>query len=389
MNEIVETTFLEWVSKTALPLWSTHGLDHVQGGFFERMMPDGTMTADPRRARLAGRQIYVFATAEALGWEQDYSRTIVRHGLEWLFSNHFSIDDIVIPVVDSSGMAIRSGFDLYDQAFVLFGLAAAASIGEDTGKLHARARILRERMLGGWRHPVAGFEEANPRTLPLKANPHMHMLEASLAWEAISDDQEWRVLADEIVELCLSRFLCAPHGALHEFFDGDWRPILDHPDDVVEPGHQAEWAWLLIRWGKSRNRPEAIAAAKQLIAIAEGPGKDFRYNLYFNELGPDLAVRDPHMRLWPQTERVKALIALITISDDVDERSKIESQLQEAVSGLLKFSYHPIAGSWWEHIDPDGKPVHEPARASSLYHIMCAANELQRYLASRVSWQLD
>lgn len=385
MNDPIFADFLKWVRDTALPLWTVRDLDLARGGFFERMMPDGAMTMDPRRARVTGRQIYVFSTAKALGWNEGGAETTVQHGLKWLFSHHLSQDDIVIPVVDDAGRALQANFDLYDQAFTLFGLAAAASVGKDNEKLGAAANRLRDRMVQGWKHPVAGFEEANPRTVPLKANPHMHMLEASLAWEAISEDDEWRHLADEIVELCLSRFLIPPHGALHEFFDGDWRPILSAPDDVVEPGHQAEWAWLLIRWGKSRNRQDALAAAKRLMAIAEGPGTDRRHNLYLNELGSDLAVRDPRMRLWPQTERIKALIALVTITDDVLDRDKLNTLLRDAVAGLMKFSEHPIAGSWWEHIDPDGNAMVEPARASSLYHIICAANELHRHLSMPTS----
>jgi len=383
MSDAIFQDFLTWLRQIALPLWASRGVDGAHGGFLERMMPDGSMTDDPRRARVSGRQIYVFSTAGALGFDQGDARRLVRHGLDWMLANHISDQNIIVPVVNAAGTPQHSHFDLYDQAFALFGFAAAASIGEDTQELNSKARILREHMLDGWKHPFAGFEEANPRSLPLKANPHMHMLEASLAWEAISDDSEWGNLTDELVELCLARFLLPPHGALHEFFDGDWRPMMIAPNDVVEPGHQAEWAWLLIRWGKSRNRPDAFEAARRLISIVEGPGKDVPQGLLVNELGPDLEIRDARMRLWPQTERIKALIALIGIAEDGQEIRKTELLLAEAVNGLMRFFEHPVAGSWWEHIGHDGKSINEPARASSLYHIVCAANELTHYLARK------
>lgn len=364
----------EWLFQDAFPLWAEIGVDRAVGGFVERLNPDGSIIDDPRRARLVARQIYAFAMAETLGWNGP-ARQIVRHGLDFLL-NRMLVGEVVVPLWTPSDTTPRTGFDLYDQAFVLFGLAAAAGIGERTEELAERARGLRRRMIDGWKHPVAGFEESSPRTLPLKANPHMHMLEASLAWSAVSDpDGGWATLADEIVELCLSRFLSPDTGALSEFFDGDWRRIDGEGLDVIEPGHQSEWAWLLIRWGLSRGRPDAIAAARRLIDVAEGPGVSDQ-NLAVNELSAALQVRDGRHRLWPQTERIKAAVALGRLAQSPAEAAQAERAIETAANGLMRFFDHPVRGAWWEHLGPDDVPASEPTRASSLYHITCAVVEM-------------
>ncbi|MGQ2989694.1 MAG: AGE family epimerase/isomerase [Brevundimonas sp.] len=374
MTTPVYTRLRDWLFQDAFPLWAEVGLDRANGGFIERLNPDGTVIDDPRRARLVARQIYVFAMAETLGWNGP-ARPIVRHGLDFLL-DRILIGDAVVPLWTPSDHTPRTGFDLYDQAFVLFGLAAAAGVGERTEELAERARGVRRRMIEGWKHPVAGFEEASPRTLPLKANPHMHMLEAALAWSAVSDpDGGWAALADEIVELCLSRFLSPETGALSEFFDGDWNRIDGEGLGVVEPGHQSEWAWLLIRWGLSRGRPDAIAAARRLIEVAEGPGVSDQ-NLAVNALSPALEVRDARHRLWPQTERTKAAVALGWLAQTPEEAARAEQAVETAASGLMRFFDHPVRGAWWEHLGPDGAPAPEPTRASSLYHITCAAVEM-------------
>lgn len=379
MNHKVFQDFFDHIESYILPLWFTRGLDIENGGFFERMLPDGSMTDDPRRARVCSRQIYSFATAKRMAiFEQ--AGVAVDHGLRWMRARHLTADNRVIPVVDSNGNPQSLTFDLYDQAFCLFGLAAAHSIRDDQNEIVNLADSIKHRMEEGWKHPFAGFEECRPRSLPLKANPHMHMLEASLAWEAETGKTQWSMLADELVELCLSRFLSPTTGALHEFYDGDWNIMSCTDQDVVEPGHQAEWAWLLIRWGRSRAREDAISIAKRLIAIGEGEGRNERQRLLINELDPLLSVRDPRMRLWPQTERIKSLIALVSITEQSKARADLEEALVEAVLGLMRYFDHPVRGSWWEHIAPDGNPIREPARASSLYHIMCAARELGRYL---------
>lgn len=365
----------DWLFRDALPLWSSTGTDHRQGGFHEKLTTDGLPTNDPRRARVVGRQIYAFATAETLGWTGP-GRDIVRHGLDFLERHLVTPDDRVIPLVAADGTRLSESFDLYDQAFVLFGLAAAAKIGERLETVVPLGQRLRDRMIAGWKHPEAGFEEGAPRQLPLRANPHMHMLEASLAWIEAGGDSAWQDLADEIAELCLRRFLDSRTGALLEFFDGDWRPVGHDGMDVVEPGHQAEWAWLLIRWGLARGRPDAIAAGRRLIEILERHGISETQGLAINELNPDLTVRDPLLRLWPQTERIKAFVALRWLAADEAEQAACDARIGEVAHQLFRYFDHPVVGAWWEHLDEAGRPMQEPARASSLYHISCAIAEL-------------
>lgn len=367
-----------WMFQVALPFWAQTGVDRAGFGFFERLTPDGTLIDDPRRARLVARQIHVFATAGQMGWPGP-AREIVRHGLAALHSHHLSDAGLVIPAVDGGGTVVRTDFDLYDHAFVLFGLAVAAASGENTPALAARARALRGAMKAGFGHPVSGFEEASPRTLPLKANPHMHILEASLAWEEVAPDDGWQDLSNQIADLALARFIDPATGAVHEYFDGDWGR-LSGPDAVVEPGHQFEWAWLLLRFAARRGHAGAREAALRLIALAEGHGVHPALRLAMNELDADLAVRDARARLWPQTERVKAhaLRAQLGLGDgEVSCRLAVE-----ASEGLRRFFAHPVAGAWWEHISPDGEPAREPCRASSLYHIMGALEAMEALAAA-------
>ncbi|MFZ2872105.1 AGE family epimerase/isomerase [Zavarzinia sp.] len=370
-----------WLFEEALPLWTDRGLDRANGGFFEKLNTDGTPTIEPRRARVIGRQIYVFAIAGKLGWTGPADE-MMRYALDRLFRCHLGVDGMVISTVTAEGAPLNAGFDLYDHAFVLFGLAAAAARGKETAGFAARAARLRDDMKAGWGHPLAGFEESNPRSLPLKANPHMHMLEASLAWMAVSDDPAWGALADEIAELCLARFLDPATGALREYFGGEWQ-LLNQPDyGVVEPGHQFEWSWLLRRWGHWRGRADALAAAGRLAEIGEAPGVCPVRHLAMNELNPDLSLRDGLCRLWPQTERIKSHVLAMALSSDGEDRAAFALQAAQAASGLRRFFDHPLKGAWWEHLGIDGKPLAEPARTSSLYHIICAINEIADRLAA-------
>ena len=377
--EAARTDLRSFLFETALPLWADRGVDRKAGGFVERLTPEGEPADDPRRARVVGRQIFSFATAEHRGWTGP-ARDVVRHGLEALERQHLDEDGAIVPLVEAGGRPLSRQFDLYDHAFVLFGLAAAHGVGERPPALLAHANAIRARM-DGFRHPERGFEEALPRTLPLKANPHMHVFEASLAWRATAGGAQWDALADEVAGLCLDRFLAEDTGALREFYDGDWGALSDKAGSVVEPGHQFEWAWLLTRWGTMRGRADALAAARRLVDLAETHGVDPQRDLALNELNADLTVRDDRARLWPQTERIKAHVAMAAIASTDGEREASLDRAARATRGLMRFFAHPVPGAWWEHIDARGEPVAEPSRASSLYHIMCAFDVIEGYAA--------
>ncbi|WP_134682449.1 AGE family epimerase/isomerase [Paracoccus ravus] len=370
----------DWLFVDALPLWAGTGTDRETGGFFEKLTEKGVPLDDPRRARVTARQIFSFATADRLGWQGD-GAGMVEYGLANLFRHHLPPQGIVVPTVSADGQVLRRDFDLYDHAFVLFGLAAATEMRGGDAALAARAADLRDAMVAGWSHPQAGFEESQPRSLPLKANPHMHIFEAALAWEELSDDPGWAALSDNIAELCLERFLDPNTGALKEYFDGEWN-ALPMPQDVVEPGHQFEWAWLLRRWGASRRRPDALSAAARLAEIGEGRGVDPAQDLAVNELNADLTLRDGLFRLWPQTERLKAHVSTFATATDSAIKAQAAEFAARSAKGLRRYFEHPVPGSWWEHLGLDGRPhdMTEPTRASSLYHITCAIGELGRHL---------
>ena len=99
----------------------------------------------------------------------------------------------------------------------------------------------------------------------------MHLLEAFLAWaEFVGDaDLKWQALADEMVELARTRLIDRKTGALSEFFDADWQTLPDTKGLVVEPGHQLEWAWLLMRWA-------TIKGDRAAFDLAWPPGRNRR-----------------------------------------------------------------------------------------------------------------
>jgi mannose/cellobiose epimerase-like protein (N-acyl-D-glucosamine 2-epimerase family) len=234
----------DWLLEVAFPLWWRVGADHALGGYHERIGFDGRPVVMPRRSRVAARQAFCFSEAGRLGWNGPW-REAGQHALSFLSKRFVQSDGTVIPTVDQGGRVLDVTFDLYNQAFALLAYACGYDTLDPNGAWQSRAYALVETLKRNFAHPAGGFREDREGHLPLRANPHMHLLEAALAWLAIDPNPVWRDLVDEIVALCRDRFIDRDTGALREFFASDWTPVSGLPGEVLEPGHHYEWAFLL------------------------------------------------------------------------------------------------------------------------------------------------
>lgn len=370
-----------WLFDAALPLWSTIGHDDVHGGFFEQIDLETHQPLHlPKRCRVQARQIYVFCEAGRLGWRGPW-RARAQCGLDFMLRNHLRPDGLMRFTTTREGAVLDDSADNYDQAFAIFGLAHAQgqALDADTARI-ARNLLASLRQERG--HPSGGFSEGIASRAPRLANPHMHFFEAALAWLDIAPAPPWRDLAHEIAQLCVERLIDPKSGALREYFEADWSPRADDDGRITEPGHQFEWASLLLRW-RERGGAVELAAPRRLYAFADEAGLDATADIAISEVFIDGGVRDAGARLWPQTERLKAAIAFARCFRK--EKSRFESDAARAWRGLRHFIDVAPPGLFRDKRKPDGTFAPEGALASSLYHIVGGVSELIRYAETDAS----
>jgi mannose-6-phosphate isomerase len=371
-TQAVQQRLLKWLCEDACPLWSTRGADSVLGGFQELLNGEEPVVA-PRRVRVQPRQIAALISATRLGWPGDASE-LATHGLSYLLARYRRADGLFRTLIAPDGTVLDDRALLYDQAFVLLGFAEShKALGADarSNSLHPaeEARALRGLLYRHYKREGPGFESAVQEKLPLSANAHMHLFEASLACSEAIDDPEWQALADAIGELALARFIDPASGAVRENFDASWVPLPTPEGRLLEPGHHFEWAWLLLRWA-GEGRTDAREAAFRLIAVAERHG--VRNGVAVNALLDDLSVYDACARLWPQTERIKAHALAGRVTGD----TRYWVTACEAAEAFSRYLDTPVRGTWYDRLMPYGRLIEEPSPASSFYHIVGAIAEL-------------
>ncbi|MDQ3125033.1 MAG: AGE family epimerase/isomerase, partial [Pseudomonadota bacterium] len=358
--------FSRWLKLNALPIWSTLGVAD-DGSFEELLSLTGRKVGATRRARVQMRQVYVYCRAGSLGWDGQWKRT-AHEGLAAFLATYSRDDGLYRTLVSSDGEVLDDTAMLYDQAFVLFALAAVHAAGLDADA-EVRAVALRNKLVALW-PATGGLRESGE--IPFQSNPHMHLLEACLAWSDAGGDPAWREMANRIVALTLDHFIDSSGGFLREFFKDDWAPAQGALGRLVEPGHQFEWAWLLERFARMTGRADVSDAARRLYA-AGVRGIDSRRQVAVDGLEDDFSVRSDRARLWPQTEWLKASLIFAEAAEG-DERAGFLDAAAEALRAV--WTYLEPSGLWRDKLLRDGGFVDEPASASSFYHIMTAFDQL-------------
>ncbi|HWN49743.1 MAG TPA: AGE family epimerase/isomerase [Xanthobacteraceae bacterium] len=355
---------LRWLVDHAWPLWLEHGVDWRRRAFHEYLDSASLQCRAPfRRLRVAARQTYVFSKAAQYGVPR--AKEAVALGLDFLQGPARLPDGGFAWRFDLDNRPIDSTRDLYDHAFALLAFAAAAEVvGAD--RVHADAVVLLDYIATQFIHPAGGYRDSIPATAPRRQNPHMHLFEALLAASDAFRDELFFSRARDLAALFVARFFQVQEGALPEYFDEALAPRREAGRFLVEAGHHYEWIWLLHRYEKSAAAmgasagPDLTSAAGSLFEFAERHAVSAANGLVANGNWSDGAVADGGFRLWPQTERLKAVAR------------RRPDCAAPALGAIARHLAGARPGLWIERMDAGGQAIVEAAPATSLYHLTAA-----------------
>jgi mannose/cellobiose epimerase-like protein (N-acyl-D-glucosamine 2-epimerase family) len=364
-----------WLVDAALPLWASAGLDLESGGFSERLLLDGTPDFAPaKRVRVQARQIYVFSHAKLLGLMPD-GDAVAAQGHMFVMRHGFpdGVAGGVVHALERDGSVCDAKRDTYDHAFLLFALSW---FYRASGRADVRDTIL---ALGDaiWtilRHPGGqGFLVDDQGSDALHQNPHMHLFEAVLAAYDATGEAVFLRRARELFGLFRERMFDPKLGVLREFYDADWQPAPGEAGQIVEPGHHCEWVWLL-KWYADRVGEPLCDEARRLHAFVERHGRPSGGVLLCDELWTDGTVKKTSTRSWPQTEAIKAEIALAEAQGQI--LGSRTDQIVDILFGV--FLERPVRGGWIDWVDVEGVPLVQTIPSSTFYHVFLSFAEYMR-----------
>lgn len=365
-----------WAIEKALPLWSSNGFDAKRGGFHERLNPDGSPDlTSPRRLRVQARQTYVYAHAASLGWFPD-ARHFMLAGAAFMIEKYRSPDGKpgYVSILAPDNSVVNPLRDTYDHMFVLLALTWAAKV---SGDAQIRAH-LDDALAFIDAHLTArdgSFIEGIPASQPRRQNPHMHGFEAMLAMHETIAHPQALTRARKLLAMMQDKFFDPRTNTLGEYFTDEWTRLPGADGDSLEPGHQAEWAWLLHKHERLTGLPPGELPARLLQSALRW--SDPKTGLLFDEADRNGPVRRTSRRTWPQTELAKAWIAEAEVNTP-GAAAKASAALQALTDHYLDT---PHVGGWTDQFDEQGRALTVHMPASTFYHVFCAIAEADRVLA--------
>jgi mannose-6-phosphate isomerase len=367
-----KTVISSWLATQALPLWSTTGFDAETGTVWEALDHKGApLRKMTRRLRVQARQAYCFAAGATQAPE------LVDLNDQALMLFRFALEQGVDPVSGNLGSLLNpdatlqaAAHDLYDVAFMLLAASALIRAGHEieTELAQVEAMLARLEAPRGWYESAAQAQAAatGGEIGRRRQNPHMHMFECATALYAATGEARFKDMAQVSLDLFRDVFL-QPDGAVFEYFTADWQPLDE--GQAVEPGHMVEWVYLLDTWEQVTG--ESAGVDMMSIFTHACAARDASGAL------PDSSrPKAQTRRCWPQTELLKASIALTRRGETLPAGADPDTVMQMLWDEYLDV---PVAGGWYDKRGLDGKLLSDNMPASTFYHILVALN---MYLAA-------
>jgi len=371
------------------------------GGFFHYFRDDGSVyDAGHRHLVSSTRFVFNYAMAYREFGDAEYLEA-VHHGLRYLRQVHRN------PATGGYAWTLRDGVveddmnHCYGVAFVLL----AYSCGLKAGIEQARAwmeetwQLLEKRF---W-EPAFGLykDEADAQwnfSGYRGQNANMHMCEAMLAAYEASGEQRYLDRALLLADHMTRRQAAKAGGLVWEHYDSDWNVDWDYNRDDprhlfrpwgFQPGHQTEWAKLLLILDRYTGIEWLLPTARHLFDTAtQRSWDDARGGLYYgfapaseSPASDGRAVADGPARIcdddkyfWVQAESLAAAALLAARTGDAAYWQWYERLWAYAWKHFVDHRY----GAWYRILDADNRKYSDeksPAGKTD-YHTMGACHEV-------------
>ena len=361
-----------------------------RGGFFHYFKDDGRVyDASHRHLVSSTRFVFDYAMAYREFRDPEYLEA-VHHGIRYLRAAHRD------PASGGYAWTLKDGKPedrtnhCYGLAFVLLAYSCAHAVGVP-GSLAWMDEVWDLFQARFWDEAAGLYrDEASPDWVfsPYRGqNANMHMCEALLAAYEATGMVHYLDRAYALADHMTRRQAKKANGLVWEHYDEQWEPDwkyhLDDPKHLFrpwgfQPGHQTEWAKLLLILERHRPEPWMLPTAQYLFDTAVARAWDGKHGGIAYGFAPDGRICDGDKYFWVQAESLAAAALLAARSG--------EAKYWDWYQRLWEYSWQHFVdhrhGAWYRILTGDNRKYSDeksPAGKTD-YHTMGACHEVLRLL---------
>jgi mannose/cellobiose epimerase-like protein (N-acyl-D-glucosamine 2-epimerase family) len=324
-----EARFLTDHIRATMAFYHPRCIDRDRGGFFHFFTDDGTVyDADTRHLVSSTRFIFNYAMAFRRFGDPAY-QAAARHGVAFLREAHRNPATGGYAWLLSRDGVLDATNHCYGLAFVVLAYAKALDAGIEEARAHLEETWqLMERHFwseadGLYRDEIgADWRQVSPYR---GQNANMHSCEAMLAAFEATGEVRYLDRAERLAHRVTIDLAGKADGLVWEHYDQnwnvDWEYNKDNPKHLFrpwgyQPGHQTEWAKLLLILERHRPAHWLLPTARHLFDTAMQRAWDAELAGIFYGFAPDHSICDGDKYFWVQAESFAAAALLAARSGD-------------------------------------------------------------------------
>lgn len=379
-----------------------NNVDDPAGGFFQNFHDDGSVF-DSKTRHLVSSTRFIFNYSRAFlqfGKAKDAER--VRRGVEFLREAHRNPETggyfwiISRKDADKQGMVKTRVLDdtnhCYGAAFVLLAYSWAYRAGVQEAKAYIEETWqLLDTHYWETQHQLYR-DEANADFSQWSTyrgqNANMHSCEALIAAYQATQEQKFLQRALLIAENITQRQADLSDGFVWEHFQEDWQVDWhfnqDDPENLFrpwgfQPGHQIEWAKLLLLLNHLQPQDALVTRAKNLVDRSLAIAWDINNGGIVYGFAPDKTVCDANKYYWVQAETLACLAWLATTTG----KSKYWEHYQRIWEYCEQYFIDHEHGAWFRMLTPTHQKtsIEKSPMGKTDYHTMGACYDILSALA--------
>lgn len=362
------------------------------GGFYQNYYDDGALFDNDFRQLVSSTRMVINFCRAATILKQPNLLNLARHGLTYLESQHWLEETNHYAWTRNHNSVLDTTQQAYGYGFVLLCYAHSLQHGliESDAKIYHVFNLLEARFWQSEQQIYADTLSAEGVLDSYRGqNANMHLCEALIAAYKATQDAQFLQRA----QLLAKRFcfdLCDnEHGFIWEHYTPQLTPDLEYNKDDpknlyrpwgYQPGHQTEWAKLLLQLNAIEKNSNYISKAQHLVNTSFELAWDKKQGGLVYGLSLDLTCCDNDKYFWVQAESFAAAALLYQATADETYLQYYEKTWQYCWQYFVDHKH----GAWYRVLNEENIPFNNKkseAGAKCDYHTLGACFDVLEGIA--------